>query len=108
MANNNKPEVAAWYDALTCELFFNPDVFPMDSLEEIPLYLEPPEDNSNNKTRFNPTIEFHGPAAIHNMVCPILHHTQEPAVFNCNGGYFKPSLKAQKKWDIIQYMLTIG
>lgn len=36
-------EIAAWYNGNTCDLYFNDEVFPIDSYEEIPLYLAPPQ-----------------------------------------------------------------
>lgn len=47
-------------------------------------------------------VEFLGPGpAAHNMPCAVFHgndgSTQEPAVFNCNTGVFRPSWVARER-----------
>ena len=59
-------------------------------------------DSMLDKALFTPSIEFHGPAAFHNMPCPVHHGyileneivlSEEPAVLS--NGIFQPSWKAQ-------------
>lgn len=48
--------------------------------------------------RFKPTIEFHGPAATHDMPCACCH--SRPAVYNLNDGVFKPCWICQETWEL--------
>lgn len=43
---------------------------------------------------FTATVRNHGIFATHNLGCYVCH-TDEPAVFDCNRGYFEPCLKCQ-------------
>lgn len=48
-----------------------------------------------------PTIDFHGPAACHDMPCAVL--PEKHAVLDCDSGVFHPSWEAQKSgWRLIQ------
>lgn len=50
-----------------------------------------------------PNIEFHGPAAQHDMPCAIDYLVLEPAVLNMSKGVFEPSWAAQERgWRLIQ------
>ena len=50
---------------------------------------------------FEPTVEFNGPAAEHNMPCAV--HGDEHAVLQANTGVFLPSWKAQKEgWRLVK------
>jgi hypothetical protein len=50
---------------------------------------------------FDPTIEFHGPAATHDMPCAV--YRKKPAVLDCNTGVFHPSWSAQSDgWQLVR------
>lgn len=55
------------------------------------------------KDRFMPTIEFHGPAATHDMPCCVDYLAGEPAVLNTNTGVFGPSWAARRRgWRLVR------
>jgi hypothetical protein len=52
--------------------------------------------------RHKPTIEFHGPAATHDMPCCVDYLVNEPAVYDMSCGVFMPSWKAQQRgWRLV-------
>lgn len=52
-------------------------------------------------------IEFHGPAAIHNMPCAVCHVRK--AVYQCNTGIFQPCWSCQHDtWELRKVGLWRG
>lgn len=50
--------------------------------------------------RHQPSIEFHGPVAIHNQACAV--YWLESAVYEFGDGAFHPSWKAQERgWRLV-------
>ena len=50
-----------------------------------------------------PTVNNYGLYAEHNMPCAIYWDKGQPAVFNCNTGYFHPSRLAERKgWRLVR------
>ncbi len=50
---------------------------------------------------FEPTVEFHGPTAIHDMPCAV--YRDKSAVLDCNTGIFHPSWCAQMDgWHLVR------
>ena len=49
-----------------------------------------------------PTVENDGIVAFHDQACAVFYD-REPAVFDCNKGFFHPSWAAQKEgWHLVQ------